>query len=633
MAKKEAKTDLWVYELLQEANIKLTPQGCDIKEINEALKTASKSNTGNAGYPEYCGVVKDFILVIEDKASLDKHLYKDEKGIIAQDVKAVKNYAVNGALFYARHLATKTSYNKVLAIGVSGNEKHHRITPIFVNERDDYQVLSDVETFISFSKNNIDEYYYREILHEKTDSEKTTQEVLKDAATLHEYLRSYGQPTTDEKPLIVSGIMLALREIEHGSFSIENLNGDVELTDGQKIYNAIETNLKRANVTPETKRDKLFAQFAFIKNKVSLNEHNEKLGKTPLRYYTEFLYKNIFHNIRYNSSSEDYIGRFYGEFMSYSGEDGQTLGIVLTPKHITDLFCDLIDLKADDKVLDPCCGTGGFLIAAMHRMINLTDNNAQRRHIKKEQLYGIEIQDKMFAIATTNMILRGDGNSNLQPLDFLRQNPHLLQQKGCTVGMINPPYSQAQKTKNTEFYEINFTEHLLNSLTCGGRCIVIIPQSSVTGKTKQEQEIKRSILKHHTLEGVITLNKNTFYGVGTNPCIAVFTAGIPHEKEHKCKFINFEDDGFVVSKHIGLEETASAKDKRQHLLDVWFGRIEAETKFCVETTIEAEDEWLHAFYYFNDEIPTEKDFENTMADYLTFEFNMSCRIYSTFVSI
>ena len=622
MAKKEAKTDLWVYELLQEANIKLTPQGCDIKEINEALKTASKSNTGNAGYPEYCGVVKDFILVIEDKASLDKHLYKDEKGIIAQDVKAVKNYAVNGALFYARHLATKTSYNKVLAIGVSGNEKHHRITPIFVNERDDYQVLSDVETFISFSKNNIDEYYYREILHEKTDSEKTTQEVLKDAATLHEYLRSYGQPTTDEKPLIVSGIMLALREIEHGSFSIENLNGDVELTDGQKIYNAIETNLKRANVTPETKRDKLFAQFAFIKNKVSLNEHNEKLGKTPLRYYTEFLYKNIFHNIRYNSSSEDYIGRFYGEFMSYSGEDGQTLGIVLTPKHITDLFCDLIDLKADDKVLDPCCGTGGFLIAAMHRMITLTDNNAQRRHIKKEQLYGIEIQDKMFAIATTNMILRGDGNSNLQPLDFLRQNPHLLQQKGCTVGMMNPPYSQAQKTKNTEFYEINFTEHLLNSLTCGGRCIVIIPQSSVTGKTKQEQEIKRSILKHHTLEGVITLNKNTFYGVGTNPCIAVFTAGIPHEKEHKCKFINFEDDGFVVSKHIGLEETASAKDKRQHLLDVWFGRIEAETKFCVETTIEAEDEWLHAFYYFNDEIPTEKDFENTMADYLTFEFNM-----------
>ena len=69
-------------------------------------------------------------------------------------------------------------------------------------------------------------------------------------------------------------------------------------------------------------------------------------------------------------------------------------------------------------------------------------------------------------------------------------------------------------------------------------------------------------------------------------------------------------------------ETASAKDKRQHLLDVWHGRTEAESRFCVETTIEAEDEWLHAFYYFNDEIPSEEDFKRTMADYLTFEFNM-----------
>lgn len=622
MAKQEIKTDLWVHQLLNEAGIDLTPQGCDVLEINEALKTASKSGTGNAGYPEFCGVVKDFVIVIEDKAVLDKHVCWDKNNLISQEIKAVKDYAVNGALFYGLHIAQNTSYHKIFAFGVSGNPKRHKITPIFINERGDYIELDDVETFISFNKANIGEYYIKEVLREETDVEKTTAEILKDAKTLHEYLRSYGQPTADEKPLIVSGIMLALREIEHGSFSIEHLTGDTELTDGQKIYNAIVTNLKRANVTPETKRDKLFAQFAFIKNKVSLNEFNEKLAKTPLRYYTEFLYKNIFHNIRYNSSSEDYIGRFYGEFMSYSGEDGQTLGIVLTPKHITDLFCDLVDLNPDDKVLDPCCGTGGFLIAAMHRMLGLANNDTQRRNIKHKQLFGIEVQDKMFTIATTNMILRGDGNSNLLPQDFLRINSHMLQQKGCTVGMMNPPYSQAQKTKNIEFYEINFTEHLLNSLAYGARCVVIIPQSSVTGKTRQEQEIKRSILRHHTLEGVITLNKNTFYGVGTNPCIAVFTAGIPHEKSHMCKFINFEDDGFEVSKHVGLEETSSAKDKRQHMLDVWFDRIESETKFCVKTTIEADDEWLHAFYYFNDEIPTEQDFHNTMADYLTFEFNM-----------
>lgn len=621
MAKKEVKTDLWVYELLQEANIQLTPQGCDIIEIDEALKSASKSKTGNAGYPEYCGVVNDFIVVIEDKASLDKHIYKDDNGLLSQEVKAVKDYAVNGALFYALHLAANTSYNKVLAFGISGNERHHRITPIFVNERGDYQELSDVETFISFNNANINEYYVKEILKEETDVEKTTTEILKDAEKLHNDLRNYGNLTTEQKPLVVSGIMLALREIEHRNFSIDSLIGDARITDGQKIYDAIKSNLYRANVTPDTKRDKLLSQFSVIKDTTKINEIDKTLGKTPLRHYTEFLYNSIFKNIRYRNSAEDFLGRFYGEFMSYSGGDGQTLGIVLTPKHITELFCDLAQLEVSDKVFDPCCGTAGFLIAAMHAMVKKSDDESQRRSIKRDQLFGIELQSYMFTIATTNMILRGDGKSNLHNLDFLRQNPKQLQLKGCTVGMMNPPYSQGSKA-NPDLYEISFTEHLLDSLTEGARAIVIVPQSSVTGKSKEEQHIKNNILKNHTLEGVITLNKNTFYGVGTNPCIAIFTAGIPHDKNHICKFINFEDDGFVVSKHIGLEETSSAKDKRQHLLDVWFGRIKAETKFCVETTIEAEDEWLHSFYYFNDEIPSEKDFENTMADYLTFEFNM-----------
>ena len=132
----------------------------------------------------------------------------------------------------------------------------------------------------------------------------------------------------------------------------------------------------------------------------------------------------------------------------------------------------------------------------------------------------------------------------------------------------------------------------------------------------------KNILKHHTLEGVITLNTDTFYGVGVNPCIAVFTAHEPHPRNKECKFIDFKEDGYKIAPHIGLIETESAKDKKQHLLDVWFDRIDAPTKFCVKSTIEATDEWLHAFYYFNDEIPTEADFDKTIADYLTFEFSM-----------
>lgn len=307
--------------------------------------------------------------------------------------------------------------------------------------------------------------------------------------------------------------------------------------------------------------------------------------------------------------------------MSYSGGDGQTLGIILTPKHITQLFCDLADLQTTDIVFDPCCGTAGFLIAAMHNMLIKTDDSIQKRNIRQKQLHGIELRPNMFTIATTNMILRGDGKSNLINDDFLKQDTNKLQLKQSTVGMMNPPYSQGSK-QNPDLYEMSFVEHLLHSLVEGARCIVIVPQSSMTGKTKEEQALKENILKYHTLEGVITLNKDTFYGVGTMPCIAVFTAGEPHPANKICKFINFENDGYKVAPHIGLVETESAKDKKQHLLDVWFDRIEAQTKFCVKTTIEAADEWLHSFYYFNDEIPTEEDFMKTIGDYLTFEFSM-----------
>lgn len=187
--------------------------------------------------------------------------------------------------------------------------------------------------------------------------------------------------------------------------------------------------------------------------------------------------------------------------------------------------------------------------------------------------------------------------------------------------MMNPPYSQGSKT-NSDLYEISFTEHLLDCMVEDGRVAIIVPQSSMTGKTRVEKEIKANILKKHTLEGVITLNKDTFYGVGVNTCIAIFTAGVPHYEGKVCKFINFENDGYIVSKHVGLVATSNAKDRKQHLLDVWFDRIEAETKFCVETTVQADDEWLHSFYYFNDQIPSEKEFKETIADYLTFEVNM-----------
>lgn len=623
MAKKEAKTDLWVATQLSDVGIKFDLQGSNVKELNDALKTASKRGTGKVGYPEYVAVIGDFVLIIEDKADLDKHSLLTNKGIIATDVKSVTDYALNGAYFYGKHIAQNSPFKKVFAVAVSGDEKHHKITPLWVDDREGYKQLPDIESFVWFSLQNINEYYTRYVLEEATDIEKTTEQILKDAAELHEYLRTYGTLKDQDKPLVVAGILLALDEIEYGGFTPTMLTGDQTsgARDGDKLMNAIKNRLTRSNVGPDAKKDKLLSEFRILQNSFRLNEINDALGKTPLKFYTEFLYEHVFKNIKYQKTSEDFIGRFYGEFMSYSGGDGQTLGIVLTPCHITDLMCDLVAIQSNDIVFDPTCGTAGFLISAMHRMLSMAENEQQRKNIKKKQLHGFELQTNMFAVAAANMILRRDGNSNLECSDFLKKNPAQVQLKGATVGLMNPPYSQGTKSDSDQ-YELSFIEHMLASLTAGARAAVIVPQSSMTGKSKIEQAFKTSIMKNHTLEGVITCNTDTFYRVGTNPVIAVFTAHEPHDAEHVCKFIDFRDDGYEVRAHVGLVEGDSAKDKRQHLLDVWNDRAKASSKFCVESTVNATDEWLHSFYYFNDEIPTDADFEKAIGDYLTFEFSM-----------
>ena len=621
---KEKETDFIIKKLLDAAGIGCQAEGCAIHEIQVALQSASKRGTGKVGFPEFVGQSGDFIIVIEDKASATnqvKYINESDKETLLMDLKSVTDYAENGALHYALHIIEHTNFKKVFAFGCSGTDsKRMTIRPIFVSPTH-YRLLPKVKDFSSFSSENISRYYEEVVCGKEPIEKVELREILGRAQKLHEDLRNYGHLGDDEKPLVVSAILLALQEEKYNNFSTENLTGDKVETDGKKIFAALCAHMTRVEVLPETKKEMVINKFRFIVDKPNLSEIDVRLGKSPLRYYAEYLHSQILTAIC-NNSPEDVLGRFYGEFIKYSGGDGQTLGIVLTPKHITELFVKLAEIKPSDKVLDPCCGTGGFLIAAMHEMLSSVSNEEEKAYIKRNNLHGIELNDKMFAIATTNMVVRGDGQSKLICKDFLKRDAELLRQNNYTVGLMNPPYSQGKNKTNAHLTELKFICHLLDSLADGGRCVVIVPQSTMVGKTKEDKADKQYILANHTLEGVITLNTSTFYNVGTNPVIAVFTAHQPHPADKLSKFVDFKNDGYEVFAHIGLMPTPKAEELRKHLLDCWFQGKSAPNSFIVRSTVEADDEWLHSFYYFNDEIPTAADFEKTMADYLTFEFNM-----------
>ena len=361
----------------------------------------SKRGTGKKGFPEYLAISGDFVIVIEDKAKVeDQANYLKDNETLLMDTSSITKYAENGALHYALSIIQNTNFKKVIAFGCSGtDEKRIVIRPIYVSPTG-YKILPKVKDFSQFSTENIERYYNEIICGNESIERVELKTILSRAKKLHEDLRNYGQLGDSEKPLVVSAILLALEEKD---FSTEILTGDNVKTDGQKIFDAMSAHMDRVKVEPEVKKQRVIDQFRLIVNRPALSDKDERLGKSPLKYFAEYLYSNILTAIC-NNSPEDVLGRFYGECISYSGGDGQTLGVVLTPKHITELFTDLAEIKPTDKVLDPCCGTGGFLIAAMHRMLAQAKEE-DKENIRKNNLHGIELRDDMFSIATTNMIL------------------------------------------------------------------------------------------------------------------------------------------------------------------------------------------------------------------------------------
>ncbi|MBD8207775.1 N-6 DNA methylase [Microbacterium sp. CFBP 8790] len=640
----ERSTDQFVRDMLREIGYpRPWEQSCSDAPsyIYEALEGASKSGGSGRGKPEFVVESGEFIVVVEDKARFeDSHLLDDEGRVALDSISRVR-YALNGAVHYARTFADKTN-KKVFAVGVAGTESHYDMRAAYVAPRLEPKVLGRLETLTPFAAESIDEYHRVAVLGELPREEREVREIRKVAVNLHEGMRNYASLENENKATLVSAILLALK---YRPELLDDLTGDQRngYRDGEKVYNAAKEFLEspEADLGPKQKIGIMLDRFAFIRRHVLLNQRNRDLGKTPLQHFTEILDHEVFEVVSSPSHSAfDVLGNFYGEFVKYGGSDGNSLGIVLTPHHITDLMAELVDVNSDDVVLDPTAGSGAFLIAAMRRMFadaikRYGDNparlNERLDEIKRFQLHGVELQDKLFAVGTTNMILRGDGKANFQRRsffdatrdDFFPYNPERPGRlEGFTKVLMNPPYSQSKDKTTRHLSELSFIERALSHLEVRGRLGAIVPQSAMVGKTREDKALKAKILKHHTLDAVLTMNPDTFHGVGTHVVIALFTAGVPHPATKKTAFVDFKDDGYKVRQHVGLVDDGRAADRRTHVLEVLQDGVPDDTSFVVRSEVAATDEWQHSYFYFNDQPPSYEDFYATVADYLTWQVDM-----------
>lgn len=640
----ERSTDQFVRDMLRDIGFdRPWEQSCSDAPsyIYDALEGASKSTGKGRGRPEFVIESGDFLVVVEDKARFEDSVSHDDSGQVDVTYPARADYALNGAVHYASLFAQKTG-KRVFAVGVAGTESHYDMTVAFQGPGSAPKQLAGLETLTSLAPGAIDEYFRVAVRGELPREERDVLEIRKVAATLHEGMRNYASLENENKATLVSAVLLALK---YRPELVQDLTGEQRsgYKDGEKVYKAVKEYLEsdEADLGPKQKIGIMLDRFSFIRRHVLLNKRDKNLGKTPLRHFAEILDHDVFAVVSDPSyTAFDVLGNFYGEFVKYGGSDGNSLGIILTPHHITDLMGELIDVNCDDVVLDPAAGSGAFLLAAMRRMFD--DATARWSHdekqllanleeIKKYRLYGVELQDKLFAVGTTNMILRGDGKANFQRHnffdlghdDFFLPDPDRpAKLEAFTKVLINPPYSQAKDKETRHLSELSFIHSSLAMLDTRGRLAAIVPQSAMVGKTKEDRVLKVKIMKNHTLDAVLTMNPDTIHGIGNHVVIALFTAGVPHSPNKKTAFIDFKDDGFKVRQHVGLVDDGLAADRRKHLLEVLNDGVPDDTRFVVRAEVTPSDEWQHSYFYFNDQPPTYGDFYQTVADYVTWQVDM-----------
>lgn len=650
--KNEKGTDQFVRDLLRDIGETRPWEqegGPDWKRKALAGGSKTKAGTGE-GKPEFVFVVDGFIVIVEDKKETRFARYVCD-GQVVTDFPHRESYALNGAVHYAQVMLCNGVPHKkgIFAVGIGGDEGHHEIAVAYVAPGQ-IKLLDDLDNLDVFDADAVSEYHSVAVLGNKPKAEVRLDTVKMAASKLHEGMRNYGSVENHRKAPLVSAILLAL---EKPGFDVDDLKGSYNEKlpddwDGAKIYKAAHDYMISKGFGPQQKIGTLLDQFSFIKQSVPLNRTRDDLGMTPLKWFAHILKADVQKVVVDPSMvSFDVLGNFYHEFISYGGGDGNTLGIVLTPEHVTSLMTDLIDVRSSDWVLDPAAGTASFLIAAMHRMFkDAGDNETTKEDIRKNRLHGIELQDKLFAIGTTNMILRGDGKANFRrdsifeaPMEEMRGDKrddkgNLVLGHGFTKVLLNPPYSQAKDETTRHLSELAFIEKALSFLNPGGRLAAIVPQSTMVGKTTGDKSRKASILSKHSLDAVITMNGATFAdsGVSVHPVIALFTAGTPHSKDAKVKFINFQNDGYKVQKNRGLTDDGTAASRRKHLLEVLRGDTVDDTSFIVRSEITAADEWQHSYFYFNDQPPTLEGFKATVADYLAWQVDMHAHGYGDHIT-
>lgn len=524
------------------------------------------------------------------------------------------------------------------------DDDHILINETVLDKMEHYKKLFEVNNQNNKEKVLKNTYELNELLHKlDIDEAKRSQFVGTSLLYLKELVKKKGADKIDDT--LVESLNSVWSMLSPASIISEIGNTLSELLDGSD-NKAKKIELLQKNVLTDQKVLRL-----------SL-ENWIKILNTILTDIYKFIDPN-------SSEGQDILNLFFIAFNKYTGKADKNQAF--TPDHICDFMTKITDVDRNSVVLDPTCGSGSFLVQAMvkgladcHR--GKTDKEAEdlKNIVMQKHIYGIELEEKAYGLATTNMLIHSDGNSNIiknncfDCEDFIKKaNPDVI--------LMNPPYNAkpinipekykkrwGKTQKNGKFVEydgkedptkgmvfIRFLSDLIKRMNDErekeGKALktvklaALLPVAVAIGRSEILTEEKHHILENNTLEAVFTLPSEIFYpGASVNSCCMLFTLGKPHSKEQKTFFGYYKEDGFKKKKNLGRIEQFDSENRskwksiEEEWLNLFKNSIIVDGKSAKEH-VTGDDEWLCEAYMKTDFSQlTNDDFQRTINNYIAY---------------
>lgn len=677
----EEKVEEHYKKLLDNLNVKYYSKN-QANKMNEGIAKAlasapSKSGGSGNNFPDIMLMLylektnRNIPVVIEAKGTKNKLEKLDNNGAITQIVPwasdskdgaknphkkgdpnptAIVSFAVNGAYHYAKSIleSEECSFDEIIFIGVNGNElddlnrvKNPEQKAYYLSKENKMQPKHIVDLDKSwelFKQENIEKFF--SILDTITLSEselkeltnKTENDLEKSVKKIHqeiydnESLKS--TLSTNEKLFLFSGLIMAgfqskgVSRLEPNDLKGNDSNSD---NDSITIMGRINTFLEKRNAdSHKIEMIETLLKPVLTKKVLWKPNNGESLIK---RIYTD-VYKEIVPLLE-SELQLDFTGKILNSLNDWVSIDNDHRNdVVLTPRYITELMVKLTRTDMDSYVWDTAMGSGGFLVSAMDAMIRDARNKIQDKeelkdkikHIKEQQILGIELLGGIYILAILNMILMGDGSSNM-----LNEDAHKAY-KGLTflanVFLLNPPYSASGKG-------FNFVEEAFSKMEKGYGAI-LIQENAGNG---QGLPYTKRILEKNTLEASIKMPSGLFGGkASVQTAIYVFKVNVPHNPKSAVTFIDFSEDGYTrqnkkkSSQKANLRDTDHANERYQEIVDIVLGNIpdtdyytEDNGKVIKDKISLKGDDWTFNEHIKVNKTPTLNDFKKSVGDFLSWQ--------------